>query len=91
MNYRVVPEALVTAWAGDRLLVFLRDEESTHLLSPEAGVALSVLVERAGVPLGVHDVAGAWPDGHLPPGERELLQVLTGLSQAGIIEQCPRH
>lgn len=82
---------MVTAWAGNRLLVFLRDEESTHLLSPEAGLSLSVLVERAGFPLGAGDVARAWPGGAPPPHQGELLQLLEGLARAGIIEQCPRH
>lgn len=91
MNYRAVPKSVVTAWAGDRLLVFLRGAESTHVLSSEAGRCLLMLMESNGSPLEESDLALAWPDAGRVPADSELRRLLDGLARAGIVERCPRH
>lgn len=89
-TYRIPAEALVTCWAGDRLLVFSRRDENTHVLASPAGRLVMALLSRDGVPLSVQEMTRACGESEELLQDPEMAeQFLNDLHQAGIVEQCP--
>lgn len=86
--YRASADAVLTVWAGDRLLVFSRHDENTHVLSPSAGQALDFLLSRDGAPFRASDIAGACADDAMLRNPEAVARLLRELHQAGIVEQC---
>ncbi len=86
--YRIPADALVTCWAGDRLLVFSRRDENTHVLASPAGHLVMALLSHDGEPLSARAISHACAEALLQdPDVAE--QFLNDLHQAGIVEQCP--
>lgn len=87
--YRIPADALVTCWAGDRLLVFSRHDENTHVLASPAGRLVTALLSRGGAPLSLQEITRACAESELLQDPETAEQFLNDLHQAGIVEQCP--
>jgi len=85
-SYSATPSTLLTHWAGDRLLVFQRQEEQTHIISWHAGEIVTTLLTRGGVPATASELLQALALDEADHAQVE--QLLTDLHAHGIIQQC---